>query len=71
MTPPYPRDVPLKAGVGRWTHGMSPAALAAAWQDWAVHLVTSPGKQLALLASAQRAWLAHAQALAEMAGSMR
>ena len=70
MTPPYPLDVPLKAGVGRWTHGMSPAALAAAWQDWAIHLATSPGKQLALLASAQRAWLAHAQGLAEMAAGL-
>lgn len=66
MTNPYPLDIPLKAGIGRITHGLSPAALAAAVQDWAGHLASSPGKQLALLSSAQRGWLNYCQALADM-----
>ena len=67
MTGPYPLDVPLKASLGRLTHGISPAALAAAFHDWAGHLWASPGKQLDLLASAQRTWLAYGAQLAGLA----
>ena len=61
----YPMDLPLKAGVARLTHGISPAALSLAFQDWWVHIVTSPGKQAELAASAQRMaaqWLLDVQA---------
>ncbi|HEY9107839.1 MAG TPA: alpha/beta fold hydrolase, partial [Roseateles sp.] len=64
---PYPLDVPLKAGIGRLTHGLSPAALAAAIGDWASHLAASPGKQLALLGEAQRAWMAYGAQLLALA----
>lgn len=50
----YLTDVPLKAAIGRLTHGISPAALALSFQDWWVHLAASPGRQMALAASAQR-----------------
>lgn len=62
----FPLDVPLKAAMGRVTHGMSPAALAVAFHDWAVHLATSPGKQLALMSQAQQAALAYGLALGEL-----
>jgi polyhydroxyalkanoate synthase subunit PhaC len=62
----YPLDIPLKASIGRITHGVSPAALTAAFHDWAGHLVASPGKQLSLLVSAQRAWLTYGLELAEL-----
>ncbi len=41
-------DRTLHAGVARLTGGLSPAALAAAYWDWAVHFAASPGKQLQL-----------------------
>ncbi|WP_082567585.1 poly-beta-hydroxybutyrate polymerase N-terminal domain-containing protein [Pelomonas sp. Root1217] len=34
----YPLDVALKASIGRITHGVSPAALGAAFNDWAGHI---------------------------------
>ena len=34
----------LHAALGRLTGGISPAALALAWTDWALHLAQSPGK---------------------------
>src|SRR5699024_9785453 len=34
--------------IGRFTAGMSPAALMLAYGDWWSHLVTSPGKQAQL-----------------------
>jgi len=37
------------AATARLTLGLSPASLGAAYLDWAVHLATSPGKQVALL----------------------
>jgi polyhydroxyalkanoate synthase len=41
-------DLALNAWLGRMTGYVSPAALAAAWQDWAVHLLLSPAKQMEL-----------------------
>lgn len=41
-------DRATRAGLGRITGGISPAALAAAYFDWATHLAFSPGKQLQL-----------------------
>ena len=46
-------DRALHAGVARFTGGLSPAALAGAYWDWAVHLAASPGKQMQL---ADKAW---------------
>ena len=37
----------IHAHIGRATAGISPAALALAYVDWAVHLASSPGKQAA------------------------
>ncbi|MFN0023674.1 MAG: PHA/PHB synthase family protein [Parvularculaceae bacterium] len=41
-------DRAARAGLGRVTGGVSPAAIAAAYFDWATHLAFSPGKQLQL-----------------------
>jgi polyhydroxyalkanoate synthase subunit PhaC len=43
------------AAIARLTSGLSPAALALAWLDWASHLAVAPGKriELAELAAAQ------------------
>jgi len=41
-------DLALNAWLGRMTGYVSPAALAAAWQDWAIHLLLSPAKQMEL-----------------------
>jgi polyhydroxyalkanoate synthase len=45
-------DKGLKAAQARFTGGLSPIALAAAYSDWALHLASSPGKQLELLEKA-------------------
>ncbi|HSR72998.1 MAG TPA: poly-beta-hydroxybutyrate polymerase N-terminal domain-containing protein, partial [Kiloniellales bacterium] len=54
-------DRVLHAALGRMTLGISPAALAQAWADWAVHLAMAPGKQAELgqkaLRKAVRFWL--------------
>ena len=42
--PPTSIDRLLHAGVGRFTLGLSPAALWLAYADWALHLAASPGK---------------------------
>lgn len=39
-------DLVLNAWLGRLTGYVSPAALAAAWQDWISHLLLSPDKQM-------------------------
>jgi polyhydroxyalkanoate synthase len=41
-------DRALRAGLGRITAGLSPAALGAAYLDWAVHLMVSPGRRMEL-----------------------
>lgn len=47
-------DRALRALLARVTGGIAPAALSAAWSDWAVHLATSPGKQARLVEKAMR-----------------
>ncbi len=47
-------DRSLHAAVSRLTAGLSPAALAEAYFDWAAHLATSPGKQAQLVDKALR-----------------
>ena len=42
-------DRALHAGLARFTLGLSPAAVAAAYLDWLVHLMAAPGKRLQLL----------------------
>ncbi|WP_114948065.1 PHA/PHB synthase family protein [Microvirga calopogonii] len=49
-------DHAAHAGLARLTGGLSPAALTAAYMDWAVHLTISPGKQVELAARAARQW---------------
>lgn len=46
-------DRTAHAAMARLSFGLSPAALAAAWADWAAHLAASPGKQMHLL---EKAW---------------
>ena len=48
-------DAQAHAQLARAFGGLSPASALLAWQDWAVHLAASPGKQMALaqLAAAQ------------------
>ena len=41
-------DRSVHAATARFTGGMSPAALAGAYLDWALHLAAAPGKQLRL-----------------------
>ena len=48
IEPPETTDRLLHAMVGRLTSGISPAALALAWADWALHLGSSPAKCLKL-----------------------
>ena len=45
---PDPLDRSLHAGMARSTGGLSPAALALAFIDWAMHLAASPGRGLQL-----------------------
>lgn len=47
-------DKGLKAAQARFTGGLSPIALAAAYSDWALHLSWAPGKQLELLEKVDR-----------------
>jgi len=47
-------DRSLHATAARFTMGLSPAALAKAYLDWATHLAFSPGKRLQLLDKATR-----------------
>jgi polyhydroxyalkanoate synthase len=58
-------DLALNAWLGRMSGNISPAALAAAWQDWAAHLLLSPAKQMELgmqaLTGAQQ-WLRYSAA---------
>ncbi|HYF07068.1 MAG TPA: alpha/beta fold hydrolase, partial [Acetobacteraceae bacterium] len=46
-------DRSLRAAMARTTQGISPAAVAAPWLDWAAHLAMAPGKRLALAQYAQ------------------
>lgn len=46
-------DQAAHAAVAKTMSGLSPSVMGEAWMDWAVHLATSPGKQLQL---AETAW---------------
>ena len=54
---PAPIDRVLHALLGRATLGISPASLALAYADWALHLAESPGKWQKLTEKALRKWL--------------
>ncbi len=47
-------DRSLHAGIARFTAGLSPAALALAYLDWATHLAAAPGTRLQLTEKAVR-----------------
>jgi len=47
-------DRTVHASVAHFTGGLSPAALAGAYWDWAIHLASSPGKQIQLAEKAMR-----------------
>src|SRR5262249_56180482 len=47
-------DRALHAATARFTAGVSPAALAEAYLDWATPLACAPGKRLQLVAKARR-----------------
>ena len=50
-------DRSLHAGMARFTAGLAPMTLSGAYNDWAAHLATAPGKQMQLAAKAVRQWL--------------
>lgn len=50
-------DRALHAAFGRLTGGLSPASLGAAYLDWAVHLMVSPGRQVELANAAISAFI--------------
>ncbi len=54
----------LNAALGRFTMGLSPAALWLAYADWAIHLVASPGKCEQLAEKAARKLVRLALAIA-------
>ena len=47
-------DRSLHAAAARFTGGLSPAALAQAYLDWATHLANAPGKRMQLVDKAVR-----------------
>jgi polyhydroxyalkanoate synthase len=50
-------DKGLNATLAKFTAGLSPIALAAAYSDWALHLASAPGKRLELFEkSGKKAW---------------
>jgi polyhydroxyalkanoate synthase len=51
---PAAMDLPVKLGLARAAHGVSPASVALAYADWFAHLLVSPSKQAELAASALR-----------------
>ena len=52
--PINPLDMALQNHIAKLTGGISPASVSLAWMDWAMHLATSPGKQMELVGLAQR-----------------
>jgi len=54
VTPAEIIDRSLHAAAARFTFGLSPAALAKAYADWASHLALSPGKRLELVDKAMQ-----------------
>ena len=51
MADPYP-DRALHAALAKLTSGVSPAGLAVAWTDWAVHAALSPARQREMIEAA-------------------
>jgi len=49
-------DQAVHAALARITGGLSPAVLAEAYLDWAIHLAISPGKQAELVTKSVRKW---------------
>ncbi len=45
-----PLDMALQNQIAKFTAGVSPTSVTLAWLDWAMHLASSPGKQMELLA---------------------
>ena len=68
IDPPTSADRLLHATMGRFSSGVSPAALALAWSDWAVHLALSPGKAQLLAEKAVRKAVRLATYVAQAAG---
>jgi polyhydroxyalkanoate synthase subunit PhaC len=60
-------DRAIRAGIARWTGGLSPAALALAFADWQLHVAASPTKRLFLTEEA----IGEALRFAEMVGTPR
>ncbi len=56
-------DRSVHATIARFTAGISPAALALAFADWQLHLMSSPGKQLALAGEAAQSAYRLAEAM--------
>lgn len=52
----FPFDRALHAAQAQFTSGLSPAGLAQAFADWAIHLANAPGKQADLMRKAARKW---------------
>jgi polyhydroxyalkanoate synthase subunit PhaC len=50
-------DRSLHAEIARFSAGLSPAALALAYLDWATHLAAAPGKSMQLAEKAARKWI--------------
>ena len=46
----------LHATLGKFTGGLSPAAMSSAYLDWAMHLAGSPSKQAEIVEMAARQW---------------
>ena len=49
---PAAMDLPIKLGLARLAHGVSPSSVAQAFSDWLTHLAVSPSKQAELASSA-------------------
>jgi polyhydroxyalkanoate synthase subunit PhaC len=54
VEPPPSVDRLLYATIGRFTAGLSPFSLALAYADWAMHVMSAPGKQRRLVEKAAR-----------------
>jgi polyhydroxyalkanoate synthase len=49
---PAAMDLPIKLGLARLAHGVSPSSVAQAFSDWLTHLAVSPSRQAELYSSA-------------------
>jgi polyhydroxyalkanoate synthase len=60
-------DRSVHAAIARFTMGISPAALAACYLDWATHLASAPGKQMQLIQKGARKFVRLAHYLGQCA----